>query len=498
MTIAIKIPDVGVTIDTVIVHRWLVREGAEVTRGQPIAELEADKAVVTLESAATGVLLKIIAAEGAQASVGDVIAYVGDPAETVPHSADSGAAEAHPHSEAAAPLPPPSHAVSKPRVSPMLRNLARQKGVDIDRVVGTGQGGLVTREDLLAAAARLNDAGGPQRELEEEAAEAPDGHGVRTTIPDETLIGFYRGMLLIRILEERIGYLFLEGVIPGTLHQSLGQEAVAVGVCSALRNDDVITSGHRPHGHALAKGVDATAFVLELLGKPGGCCGGKGGSMHVGDLAVGMIPSIAIVGANLPVGTGAGLAFKLRREPRVAVCFTGDGGVAEGAFHEAVNLAAVWNLPVVYVIENNQYAASTHYSRNSKLKRLSDLAAAYGIPGVSIDGNDVVKVYETTGEAVERARRGGGPAIVEAMTYRLTGHNRRDPRNYMPLDERQQAEANEPIGRFERDLIAKGLLTPQEAAGIRREIDQLVEQSVQTALAAAEASPEDAFTDVFA
>lgn len=499
MTTPIKIPDVGVTVDTVIVHRWLVHEGAEISRGQPIAELEADKAIVTLESAAAGVLLKIVAVEGAQASVGDVIAFVGDPAETVPPGVDSGAAEApHPHTEAAAPLPLPSHPVSKPRVTPMLRNLARQKGVDIDRVVGTGQGGLVTREDILAAAARPTDTGGPPRPLAEGAAGAPDGHGLRPPLPAETLIGFYRGMLLIRILEERIGYLFLEGVIPGTLHQSLGQEAVAVGVCSALRTDDVITSGHRPHGHALAKGVDATAFVLELLGKPGGCCGGKGGSMHVGDLAVGMIPSIAIVGANLPVGTGAGLAFKLRQEPRVAVCFTGDGGVAEGAFHEAVNLAAVWNLPVVYVIENNQYAASTHYSRNTKLKSLADLAAAYGIPGVSIDGNDVVKVYATTGEAVERARRGEGPTIVEAMTYRLTGHNRRDPRNYMPLEERQQAEANEPIGRLESDLIAKGLLTPQGAAEIRREIDQLVEQSVQTALTAAEANPDDAFTDVFA
>jgi TPP-dependent pyruvate/acetoin dehydrogenase alpha subunit len=246
----------------------------------------------------------------------------------------------------------------------------------------------------------------------------------KQTYSKATLLGFYRDMLLIRILEERIGYLFLEGVISGTLHQCLGQEAVAVGVCSALNKDDVITSGHRPHGHAIAKGVDLTAFMLELFGKTGGCCGGRGGSMHVGDLSVGMIPSIAIVGANTPVATGAGLTFKLKREARVAVCFTGDGGVAEGAFHEAVNIAAVWNLPVIYVIENNRYAASTHYSKNSKLKHLSDLAAAYGIPGVLIDGNDVLKVYETASDAIDRARNGGGPTILEAMTYRLTGHNR--------------------------------------------------------------------------
>ena len=278
----------------------------------------------------------------------------------------------------------------------------------------------------------------------------------------------------------------------------MGQEAVAVGVCSALQKDDVITSGHRPHGHAIAKGVDLTAFILELLGKPGGCCGGKGGSMHVGDLSVGMIPSIAIVGANIPVGTGAALAFKLRREPRVAVCFTGDGGVAEGAFHEGVNLAAVWNLPVVYVIENNQYAASTHYSRNTKLKSLAGMAAAYGIPGVSIDGNDVEKVYESSREAIEHARSGGGPTILEAMTYRLTGHNRRDPRNYMPSEEREQAEANDPIRRYEDDLLRLGLVSRAEAAETKREIEQMVEQAVQTALAAADPNPEEAFNDVFA
>lgn len=305
-------------------------------------------------------------------------------------------------------------------------------------------------------------------------------------------------MLLIRILEERIGYLFLEGTIPGTLHQSLGQEAVAVGVCSALNRDDAITSSHRPHAHAIAKGVDLTAFMLELFGKPGGCCGGKGGSMHVGDLDVGMIPSIAIVGANLPVGTGAALAFKMRKEPRVSVCFTGDGGVAEGAFHEAVNIAAVWDLPVVYVIENNRYAASTHFSRNTRLKQLSGLAAAYGIPGTTIDGNDVLAVYEAATDAVERARRGAGPAIIEAMTYRITGHNRRDPCNYMPPDEREQALANEPIGRFEEFLVVNGHIDRANIARLRQEVEQQVELAVEAASTAAEPNPCDALEDVFA
>lgn len=320
---------------------------------------------------------------------------------------------------------------------------------------------------------------------------------MRERVGKESMVGFYRGMQLIRMVEERIGYLFLEGIIPGTLHQSLGQEAVAVGVCAALNKEDVVTSGHRPHGHALAKGVDVTAFLLELFGKPGGCCGGKGGSMHVGDLAVGMIPSIAIVGANVPVGTGAALKFKLKREPHVAVCFTGDGGVAEGAFHEAVNIAAVWNLPVVYVIENNRYAASTHYSRNSKLKQLSELAAAYGIPGVTIDGNDVVQVYETAKEAIERARRGEGPTIVEAMTYRLTGNNRRDPCNYMPKEEREEAEAKDPIKRFEAYLLANGYLEAGDIEKMKGEVEARVEQALGEAMAAAEAAPEDALKDVY-
>lgn len=314
----------------------------------------------------------------------------------------------------------------------------------------------------------------------------------------ESLLGFFRGMLLIRKLEERIGYLFLEGTIPGTLHQSLGQEAVAVGVCAALRKDDVITSGHRPHAHAIAKGVDLTAFMLELFGKPGGCCEGRGGSMHVGDLAVGMIPSIAIVGANVPIAAGAALSFKMREQPRVAVCFTGDGGTAEGAFHEAMNLAAVWNLPFVCVIENNRYAASTHYSKNSKLKNLSELSKAYGIPGVTVDGNDVLAVHQAATAAVDRARSGGGPSILEAMTYRLTGHNRRDPCNYMPEDERERAYANDPLRRFEDYVTSTGRIDKSTVEALMVELEAILEGAVETAAAADPPAPQDALKHVFA
>ncbi|MDP7398235.1 MAG: thiamine pyrophosphate-dependent dehydrogenase E1 component subunit alpha [Lentisphaeria bacterium] len=312
------------------------------------------------------------------------------------------------------------------------------------------------------------------------------------------LLEFHRRMLLIRKVEERLSQLFLEGTIPGTLHQSLGQEAVAVGVCSALRETDVITSTHRPHGHALAKGVSLPSFIAELLGKSSGCCKGRGGSMHVGDITKGMLPSIAIVGGGIPIATGVALAFKRRREDHVAVSFSGDGSVAEGIFHEAVNMGAIWDLPVLYVIENNRYAASTHYSRNTKLEQLSGLSAAYGIPGVTIDGNDVLEVYETAQTAVERARAGQGPTIIEAMTYRITGHNRRDPCNYMPEDERDQALEQEPVKRFEEVLLRDGHAEASLLAAMQTELESEIEAVIETALAAPAPDPEEAFRYVYA
>ena len=209
----------------------------------------------------------------------------------------------------------------------------------------------------------------------------------------EFLISLYRKMLLIRNFEERVKFLFLEGVMPGTIHQYQGQEAVATGVCAALQPDDLITSTHRPHGHALAKGLTVESLMHELFGKTTGCCHGKGGSMHVGDMEKGMVPAIAIVGGGVPIATGIALGFKMRKEQRVAVAFMGDGATNEGAFHEAVNMGAVWSLPVVYVIENNLYSASTPIFSMVRLKKLSDRAAGYGIPGVTVDGNDVLQGF---------------------------------------------------------------------------------------------------------
>ena len=315
---------------------------------------------------------------------------------------------------------------------------------------------------------------------------------------DKTLLlSLYRKMVLIRQFEERVKYLFLEGIMPGTIHQCQGQEAVAVGVCGALNADDVITSTHRPHGHAIAKGLTAESLMHELFGKTTGCCRGKGGSMHVGDLDKGMVPAIAIVGGNVPIATGVALAFKMRKERRVAVSFMGDGATNEGAFHEGVNMGAIWSLPVIYVIENNLYGASTPIAQTTRVKRLSERAAAYGIPGVTIDGNDVLTVYDTARQAVARARNGDGPTLIEAVTYRITGHSRRDACNYQPEDERKRALENEPVKRFARHLLSNGVAEEARLKEIREEIDVEIERAVETAMAAPDPVPDDALEGLF-
>ncbi len=312
------------------------------------------------------------------------------------------------------------------------------------------------------------------------------------------LLDLYRKMVLIRQFEDRVKFLFLEGIMPGTIHQYQGQEAIAAGVCAALNTDDIITSTHRPHGHALAKGLSAESLLHELFGKPSGCCCGKGGSMHVGDLEKGMLPAIAIVGGGVPIATGCALAFKMRGEKRVAVSFSGDGAVNEGAFHEGVNMGAIWDLPVIYVIENNLYSASTPIADTVKLEKVSDRAAGYGIPGVTVDGNDVVAMYEAARGAVERARNGEGPTLIEAVTYRITGHSRRDPCNYQPKEQRREARKREPIRRFARYLVEKGLVTEAELDMFREEIDAEIERAVESAQAAPDPAPEFALEGLWA
>jgi pyruvate/2-oxoglutarate/acetoin dehydrogenase E1 component/TPP-dependent pyruvate/acetoin dehydrogenase alpha subunit len=275
---------------------------------------------------------------------------------------------------------------------------------------------------------------------------------------DEWLLGLLERMVLIREFEEGVKFLFLEGSMPGTIHQCQGQEATAVGVCAALEEGDFITSTFRGHGHALAKGLTPEDVLFELFGATTGCCRGKGGSMHVGKMARGMVPGIAIVGGGIPLAAGMGLAFQLQKKPNVVACFFGDGAVAEGAFHEGVNLAAIWNLPVMFVCENNLYGASTRIDQVMKCPRIADRAGSYGIRGETVDGNDVLQVHEAARRAAEDCRAGRGPVLLELLTYRRTGHSRRDACHYQPRDERDEWFRRDPIERFGRELIARGLI----------------------------------------
>ena len=255
-------------------------------------------------------------------------------------------------------------------------------------------------------------------------------------LPDQDhLLRLYHDMVLCRRFEEVVNELYLQGHIPSTLHLYIGQEAVAVGVCAALRPDDYLLSTHRPHGHALAKGVSPNAILAELYGKATGTCKAKGGSMHVGDIRLGMFPAIAIVGGNVPLAAGAAFASKRLKDGRVTACFFGEGAVNEGAWHEGVNAAAIWDLPVVFVCENNLYAASTPVQSVVKTATVADRAQGYGIPGVTVDGNDVLAVRQATQQAVDRARAGRGPTLIECLTYRQCGHSRSDPRTYRSRDE---------------------------------------------------------------
>ena len=311
------------------------------------------------------------------------------------------------------------------------------------------------------------------------------------------LLDLYERMTLIRQFEDTVKFLFLEGSMPGTIHQCQGQEACAVGVCSALQADDYITSTHRPHGHALAKGLTPEEILNELFGRATGCCKGKGGSMHLGNFDKGMVPAIAIVGGGIPVATGMALAMKMQKRKQVVACFFGDGAPSEGAFHEGVNMAAIWRLPVIYVCENNLYGASTHVSKVTRLANIADRAAGYGIPGRTIDGNDVLAVYEATRQAAEQCRQGGGPVLLELLTSRITGHSRRDPCHYQPAEEKQQWLHREPVKLLGELLVQRNDVEEQDLEQIRDKAERRINDAVEAARNEPEPSVDDLTKDVF-
>lgn len=321
------------------------------------------------------------------------------------------------------------------------------------------------------------------------------------TIDKNKMVEMYTKMLTIRRFEERMLEQQAAGALPGGVHTYIGEEAVAVGICAHLRSDDYITSTHRGHGHIIAKGGEAKLMMAELFGKKTGYCKGKGGSMHIADFSIGILGANGIVGGGLPIATGAGLAAKLRGSDQVAVCFFGDGAASQGTFHEAVNLAAVWKLPVVYVCENNKYAVTTPATKVISVEDIADRGAAYGIPGVTVDAQDVMAVYEVAEEAVKRAREGGGPSLLECKTYRFMGHmGAADPvgDGYRTQEELEEWRRRDPISIFAASLLQRDLLTSEDATGIDAKIKAELDEAVAFAEQSPLPAPEEALEDLFA
>jgi len=305
-------------------------------------------------------------------------------------------------------------------------------------------------------------------------------------------------MWTIRRFEEAVDDLFGRGLMHGTMHLSIGQEASATGACLALRPDDAITSTHRGHGHCIAKGADLTRMMAELLAKETGYCRGRGGSMHIADTATGNLGANGIVAGGIPIAAGAALAYQLRGEDRVVACFFGDGAANEGAFHEAVNLAAIWKLPVVFICENNKYGMSFSTEKSFAIENISERAAGYGIPGVTVDGNDLDVVHEAVSTAVARARAGEGPTLVENLTYRWKGHSKSDKNLYRTKEEIAEWRSRDPILRFEAQVKESGVLSEDEVQAVRTQAMEQMREAVRQANAAPDADPSDLLDAVFA
>lgn len=312
------------------------------------------------------------------------------------------------------------------------------------------------------------------------------------------LLEMYRQMLTIRFFEEKVFELYGQNLVPGTIHLYAGEEAVAVGVCANLHKDDYITSTHRGHGHCIAKGARLDKTMAEILGKKTGYCKGKGGSMHIADFSIGMLGATAVVGAGIPIAAGAGLSIRLKGTEQVVACFFGEGASNQGTFHEGINLAAVWSLPVLFVCENNLYAMGTRQSRVMAIENVADRAQAYGIPGVVADGNDVLAVYEAANKAVVRARKGAGPTLIECKTYRQKGHSRFDPAAYRPKDEVETWMKRDPIVRFKSKLSEMGVLTDAISQKMVQEAKNSVDEATEFAIKSPFPDPEEALEDVYA
>ncbi len=324
--------------------------------------------------------------------------------------------------------------------------------------------------------------------------------GSEAQIPDrinsEELRSLYRKMVLCRFFEDKSYELFSQNMIPGTLHLYAGQEAVAVGVIEALRNDDYIESTHRGHGHCVAKGADLGKMMAELMGKKTGYCKGKGGSMHVADFSIGNLGAEGVVAAGLPIAVGAALAIKLRKSDQVVACFFGDGAANNGTFGESLNMASIWGLPVIFVCENNLYAMSVPQAIASSVKDFAVRASGYNMPGIVVDGMDVLAVYQAAQRAIERARKGEGPTLLECKTYRWRGHSRlksHESKLFFP-GEYEEWRKKDPLDNFKM----KKLIPPEEIERIENEVAQEIEKAVKFATDSPYPEPEEALEDVYA
>jgi pyruvate dehydrogenase E1 component alpha subunit len=321
--------------------------------------------------------------------------------------------------------------------------------------------------------------------------------GTIMDITNEKALKMYETMKTIRCFEEKVAELFAKGKIPGFVHLYVGQEAMAVGVCSHLSEKDYITSTHRGHGHCIAKGVNINAMMAEIHGKAAGVCKGKGGSMHIADFDMGMLGANGIVGAGGPLACGAGLMAKTKGTDQVTVCFFGDGAAEQGTMHEAMNLARCWSLPVVFVCENNGYAESTPWSYHCAAKNISDRGIAYDMPGVMVDGSDVFAIYETAKEAIRRARTGAGPSLIECRGFRLFGHYQGDAILYMTEAEKAHNLERDPIENFKRRAKKRKLISGEQIDEVDKKVNTKIEEAVQYTEDSPWPDAKEVLTDVY-
>ena len=317
-------------------------------------------------------------------------------------------------------------------------------------------------------------------------------------VPRETQVELLRTMIRVRAFEERVRDLFAAGRLPGFVHLSIGQEAVAAGACGALRRDDYVLSTHRGHGHLVAKGADPARMMAELYAKRTGSCRGKGGSMHIADASVGVLGANGVVAGGLTVSAGVGLSIKQRRSGQVCLCFFGDGAANRGPVHEAVNLAVIWRLPVIFLCENNGWASSTPHRYACAVSDIAARASGYGLEGVVVDGMDALAVYGAVRAAVDRAREGGGPAFIEAKVVRWQGHYEGDPQGYRSKGEVVDGKARDPIQRLAAALVAEGILRAEDVADLQRAAQEEIDKAVAFGESSPLPAPEEALEDLFA